>query len=175
MWYPTHSTAYYVAVTGQSFTEVSCQGFKGKIPHFQPDANRYQNPFDSEVALFRTSEGGSSRMSVCWGMHSPRWSYGSGHPWTGGPTGLVHGELGCMHGTSFQPAEDQAKLPDLSKPQLPPGMEGGARWFTRLFNRRVRHCPLGESVATDQHRLVFKHDRTGHHRPPVSAERRGAP
>ncbi len=64
-------------------------------------------------------------MSVCWGMHSPRWSYGSGHPWTGGPTGLVHGELGCMHGTSFQPAEDQAKLPDLSKPQLPPGMEGG--------------------------------------------------
>ena len=114
MWYPTHSTAYYIAVTGQSFTEVSCQGFKGKIPQFQPDANRYQNPFDSEVALFRTSEGGSSRMSVCWGMRG-----------SGGETGLVHGELGYMHGTSFQPAEDQAKLPDLSKPQLPPGMEGG--------------------------------------------------
>ena len=114
MWYPTHSTAYYVAVTGQSFTEVSCQGFKGKIPQFQPDANRYQNPFDSEVALFRTSEGGSSRMSVCWGMHG-----------SGGETGLVHGELGYMHGISFQPAEDQSKLPDLSKPQLPPGMEDG--------------------------------------------------
>jgi len=114
MWYPTHSTAYYVAVTGQSFTEVSCQGFKGKIPQFQPDANRYQNPFDSEVALFRTSEGGSSRMSVCWGMRG-----------SGGETGLAHGELGYMHGTSFQPAEDQAKLPDLSKPQLPPGMEDG--------------------------------------------------
>ena len=114
MWYPTHSTAYYVAVTGQSFTEVSCQGFKGKIPQFQPDANRYQNPFDSEVALFRTSEGGSSRMSVCWGMRG-----------SGGETGLAHGELGYMHGTSFQPAEDQSKLPDLSKPQLPPGMEDG--------------------------------------------------
>ncbi|MDP6576188.1 MAG: Gfo/Idh/MocA family oxidoreductase [Candidatus Peribacteraceae bacterium] len=46
MWYPTHSTAYYVAVTGQSFTEVSCQGVKGKIPQFQPDANRYQPVWD---------------------------------------------------------------------------------------------------------------------------------
>jgi len=46
MWYPTHSTAYYVAVTGQSFTEVSCQGFKGKIPEFRPDANRYQPVWD---------------------------------------------------------------------------------------------------------------------------------
>ena len=114
MWYPTHSTAYYVAVTGKSFIKVSCQGFKGQIPQFQPDANRYRNPFDSEVALFQTSEGGSSRMSVCWGMRG-----------SGGETGLVHGELGYMHGTSFHPAESQAKLPDLSKPQLPPGMEVG--------------------------------------------------
>ena len=114
MWYPTHSTAYYVAVTGQNFTEVSCQGFKGQIPQFQPDANRYQNPFDSEVALFRTSEGGSSRMSVCWGMRG-----------SGGETGLVHGELGYMHGTSFHPVENRSKLPDLVKPQLPPGMETG--------------------------------------------------
>ena len=114
MWYPTHSTAYYVAVTGKSFTKVSCQGFKGQIPQFQSDANRYRNPFDSEVALFQTSEGGSSRMSVCWGMRG-----------SGGETGLVHGELGYMHSTSFHPAEDQAKLPDLSKPQLPPGMKDG--------------------------------------------------
>ncbi len=114
MWYPTHSTAYYVAVTGKSFTKVSCQGFKGQIPQFQSDANCYRNPFDSEVAMFQTSEGGSSRMSVCWGMRG-----------SGGETGLVHGELGYMHSTSFHPAEDQAKLPDLSKPQLPPGMKDG--------------------------------------------------
>jgi len=91
-------------------------------------------------------------MSVCWGMHSPRWSYGSGHPWTGGPTGLVHGELGCMHGTSFQPAEDQAKLPDLSKPQLPPGMEGGGTvvqtnpplyWYTPIV---LKHPPTKSST-----------------------------
>ena len=114
MWYPTHSTAYYVAVTGQSFTKVSCQGFRGQIPHFQPEANCYKNPFDSEVALFQTSEGGSARMSVCWGMRG-----------SAGETGLVHGELGRMNGTSFSPEEDRPKLPDLSKPPLPPGMDAG--------------------------------------------------
>lgn len=114
MWYPTHSTAYYVAVTGQSFTKVSCQGFRGQIPHFQPEANCYKNPFDSEVALFQTSEGGSARMSVCWGMRG-----------SAGETGLVHGELGRMNGTSFSPEEDRPNLPDLSKPSLPPGMDAG--------------------------------------------------
>ena len=114
MWYPTHSTAYYVAVTGQSFTKVSCQGFRGQIPHFQPEANCYKNPFDSEVALFQTSEGGSARMSVCWGMRG-----------SAGETGLVHGELGRMNGTSFSPEEDRPNLPDLSKPPLPPGMDAG--------------------------------------------------
>ena len=114
MWYPTHSTAYYVAVTGQSFTKVSCQGFRGKIPHFQPESNCYKNPFDSEVALFQTSEGGSARMSVCWGMRG-----------SAGETGLVHGELGRMNGTSFSPEEDRPKLPDLSKPPLPPGVDSG--------------------------------------------------
>ena len=114
MWYPTHSTAYYVAVTGQSFTKVSCQGFRGQIPHFQPEANCYKNPFDSEVALFQTSEGGSARMSVCWGMRG-----------SAGETGLVHGELGRMNGTSFSPEEDRPNLPDLSKPPLPPAVDAG--------------------------------------------------
>ena len=114
MWYPTHSTAYYVAVTGGSFTHVSCQGFKGKIPQFRPDANRYKNPFDSEVALFRTSEGGTSRMSVCWGMRGSH-----------GETGRVHGELGHMVGTTFEPAGGRAKLPNLAKPKLPPRMGAG--------------------------------------------------
>ena len=114
MWYPTHSTAYYVAVTGQSFTKVSCQGFRGQIPHFQPESNCYKNPFDSEVALFQTSEGGSARMSVCWGMRG-----------SAGETGLVHGELGRMNGTSFSPEEDRPKLPDLSKPPLPLGVDAG--------------------------------------------------
>ena len=115
MWYPTHSTAYYVAVTGQSFTDVSCQGFRGNIPQFQADANPYENPFDSEIALFRTSEGGASRMSVCWGTRGSHGEYGH-----------VRGELAQIEGTTFQPKSDLKKLSiSLSKPQLPPGMEAG--------------------------------------------------
>ena len=113
MWYPTHSTAYDIAVTGGSFTHVSCQGFRGKLPQFQADANRYKNPFDSEVALFKTSEGGMSRMSVCWGMRGSH-----------GETGRVHGELGHMVGTTLA-GGDRKKLPNLSKPKLPPKMPGG--------------------------------------------------
>ena len=115
MWYPTHSTAYYVAVTGGSFTAVSCQGFRGAIPTFKPDANAYKNPFDSEIALFRTHEGGASRMSVCWGTRGSH-----------GEFGHVRGERGMMEGTRFSPAADLQKRPvDFSKPKLPPGMSAG--------------------------------------------------
>ncbi len=115
MWYPTHSTAYFVAVTGGSFTAVSCQGFRGAIPTFKPEANPYKNPFDSETALFRTHEGGASRMSVCWGTRGSHGEYGH-----------VRGERSMMEGTRFEPAADLKKRPvDFSKPQLPPGMPAG--------------------------------------------------
>ena len=115
MWYPTHSTAYYVAVTGKSFSHVSCQGFKGSIPQYQANANRYGNPFDSEIALFRTSEGGASRMSVCWGTRGSH-----------GESGHVRGEKAQMEGTSFSPASDLEKKPvEMAKPPLPPGMPAG--------------------------------------------------
>ena len=65
-WYPTHSNAYYTCITGGSFTEVSCMGIPGQIAEFLPKNNRYQNPFATEIALFRTSEGGMARMGVSW-------------------------------------------------------------------------------------------------------------
>ena len=64
MWYPTHATAYYVGVTHGSFTHVSCQG----IPDLDPSKrapNAIGNVFQSEIGLFRTREGGLSRMMVC--------------------------------------------------------------------------------------------------------------
>ena len=67
-WYPTHSNAYYIGVTGGSFTEVSCMGRPSIIPHLRPENNDYRNPFGSEIALFRTSDGGMSRMAVCWDL-----------------------------------------------------------------------------------------------------------
>jgi hypothetical protein len=62
-WYPTHSNAYYVCVTGGSFTEVSCMGIPSVIEHLKPENNPYKNAFGTEIALFRTSEGGMARMA----------------------------------------------------------------------------------------------------------------
>jgi predicted dehydrogenase len=64
MWYPTHATAYYVGVTHKSLIDVSCQG----TPYFDKDMrvpNMIGNIFRSEVGLFRTEEGGLSRMIIC--------------------------------------------------------------------------------------------------------------
>lgn len=64
MWYPTHATAYYVGVTHGSFTEVSCQGIL-PVDRARRVPNAIGNMFHSEIGLFRTSEGGLSRMMVC--------------------------------------------------------------------------------------------------------------
>jgi len=101
-WYPTHSNAYYVSVTGGSFTEVSCMGMPSAVPHLQAKNNEFGNPFGSEIALFRTSEGGMSRMAVCWDM----------------PSG--HGEKGRVYGQ--KPGKGEVET---ARPPLPPGMSGG--------------------------------------------------
>ncbi len=112
LWYPTHSTAYYVGVTGKRFTSVSCVGFNAGFPTYQPEANKYNNPFTDEVALFKTSEGGSSRMLMCKGIHKLVVE-----------RGRVFGERGWMDGTEYHGAAK--KLPDISRPPLPPGMPAG--------------------------------------------------
>ena len=50
-WYPTHATAYYVCVSGGSFTEVTCMGMPSIKKELQPANNRYKNPFGTEIAL----------------------------------------------------------------------------------------------------------------------------
>ncbi len=112
LWYPTHSTAYYVGVTGKRFTSVSCIGFPGTIQAYQPGANRYDNRFANEIALFRTSEGGASRMLMCKGIRGRV-----------AETGRVFGERGWMDGTTYRGAAK--KLPDISRPTLPPGVPAG--------------------------------------------------
>jgi predicted dehydrogenase len=111
-WYPTHSNAYYVGVTGRSFVEVSCMGMPSARPELQADGNAYRNPFGTEVALFRTAEGGSARMAVSWDT--------PGHE---GEVGRVRGQRGSVTGTRYQGAERD--LPDLDRPPLPEGVEPG--------------------------------------------------
>jgi predicted dehydrogenase len=110
-WYPTHSNAYYVGVTGGSFTEVSCMGMPSSIHHLQASHNRYQNPFGSEIALFRTSEGGTARMAVSWDT-----------PGDGGERGRIRGQRGTFYGKYEGLAE---KIPETSRPPLPPKVEPG--------------------------------------------------
>jgi len=113
LWYPTHATAYYVGVTGKRLTAVSCQGFRGAFAAFQPGANRYNNPFTDEIALFQTSEGGVARMLMSKSVHQ--------HV---DETGRVFGEKGRMQGLRYQGAVEA--LPDVSRPPLPPGVPEGA-------------------------------------------------
>jgi predicted dehydrogenase len=110
-WYPTHSNAYYPGVTGGSFTEVSCLGMPSRINHLQPANNRYKNPFGTEIALLRTSEGGMARMGVSWDS-----------PGYGGEMGRIRGQNGSFYGKY----EGLAKaLPNTRRPPLPPGVPGG--------------------------------------------------
>ncbi len=110
-WYPTHSTAYYVGVSRGYYTQVACLGFRGRVEHCQPGNNRYQNPFGTEIALLKTSEGGSSRMAVSWDT-----------PGLEGERGRVRGERGSFDG-QYQGLEKN--LPPLDRPPLPPSVAPG--------------------------------------------------
>jgi predicted dehydrogenase len=112
LWYPTHSTAYYVGVTDKAFTSVSCTGFTADFDSYKPGANRYDNPFSDEVALFETAEGGASRMLMCKGIQGKV-----------SETGRVFGERGWMDGLEYQGL--MKELPDLARPALPPSVKPG--------------------------------------------------
>lgn len=108
MWYPTHNTAYHIGVTDGSFTEVSCFGTKRADGS---SANQYNNPFDTEIALFRTSEGGTSRQARS-----------SATPGRASEIGRVRGTLGSYHDKYEGRLEE---LPELKRPPLPPGVPAG--------------------------------------------------
>jgi len=126
-WYPTHSNAYYVTISGGSFTEVSCMGIPSIVDHLRPENNIYKNPFGSEIALFRTSEGGMARMAVSWDT-----------PGFGAEAGRVRGQKGSMYGMQYDGIADISAV-SLDKPPLPPtvgaGGHGGSHGY--LMNEFV--------------------------------------
>ncbi len=117
-WYPTHSNAYYVCATGgNSFTEVTCYGKKSKVEHLMPENNAYKNPFGTEVALLRTSEGGMARMAVSW--DTPGW---------GGEVGRNRAENGSYNESFTSDSNEineKVAAINLRKPALPEGMDPG--------------------------------------------------
>jgi hypothetical protein len=128
-------------VTGGSFTEVSCMGMPSEVKHLRPEGNPYKNPFGTEVALFRTSEGGSSRMAVSWDT-----------PGDHGERGRVRGQRGSFYGR-YQGLEK--KLPPTKRPPLPPRVEAGGHGGSHghLMNEFVtavlkdRRPPVDVSLA----------------------------
>jgi predicted dehydrogenase len=110
-WYSTHNNAYHIGVTGGSFVEVSCFGVKNDRAMYQPGANIYNNPFNTEIAIFRTSEGGISRQNRS-----------GDSPGTPLEAGRVRGTKGTFFG-KYEGVE--TNLPDINRPVLPPGMPAG--------------------------------------------------
>lgn len=112
-WYPTHSNAYYVTISGGSFTEVACMGIPSIVEHLKPEGNVYKNPFGTEIALFRTSEGGTARMAVSWDT-----------PGYGAEAGRVRGQKGSMYGMQYDGVADISAV-NLNKPPLPSTVDAG--------------------------------------------------
>jgi len=110
-WYPTHSDAYHVGVTNGSFTDVSCLGMPSSMERYQD--NQYNNPFATEISLYRTSEGGMARMGRS--VNTQGHGYGS-------ETGRVRGTKGSFY-EKYEGSVDH--LPDLTRPPLPPGVSAG--------------------------------------------------
>jgi hypothetical protein len=101
-WYPTHSNAYHLAITGGSFTEVSCMGMPSIVPQLRPENNEYGNPFGTEIAMFRANDGGMSRMAVSWDI-----------PTNSGERGRIYGQNTGQIAVNTR------------KPPLPPGLGAG--------------------------------------------------
>lgn len=127
MWYPTHATAYYVSITGGRFTEVSGVGTAGLYPEYEGGKNQHKNPFGTEIAMFKTSEGGVSRMGGSWDMKD------------------AHGEQGRVYGE-----KPHDKKINGARPPLPPGVGGGGHGGShgQLTNNFI------ESVLLDQQPIV---------------------
>lgn len=68
MLYPTHCTGMIVPVTGERLTEVTAYGWGDG--HEILRNNVYNNPFWSQTAMFKTSGGHCSRISVFWRVAS---------------------------------------------------------------------------------------------------------
>ena len=136
-WYPTHSNAYYIGVTGGTFTEVSCIGVPSIINHLKPENNIYRNPFGTEIAQFRTSEDGVSRMGVTWDT-----------PGDEGERGRIRGQRGSFTG-KYEGLEKN--LPDLKRPPLPPGVPAGGHGGSHgnLMNEFIMSILLDRKPMVD--------------------------
>jgi len=143
-YYPTHSNGFYTCATHGHFTEVSCIGTPDDTgnPIYTERKNPYGNPFRNEVAFFKTSDGGSARMTVAWGL-----------PGYHGELGRCFGTKGCFRNDRFAGYNSIVKNLKLIRAGLPPGMKnnghhGGSHpYLTDDFLRAI--LVPGHKVCVD--------------------------
>lgn len=141
-YYPTHSNGFYTCVTHGYFTEVTCVGTTDPHPIYRDRKNAYGNPFRSEVAFFKTSEGGSARMTEAWGL-----------PGYHGELGRCFGTKGCFRNDRYAGDNKLIKGLELVRTGLPPGMvnnghHGGSHpYLTDDFLRGI--LVKGHKVCVD--------------------------
>lgn len=66
MLYPTHAVGLLVGLTKERIVKVSCLGQRVGATFPVPEQNRWNNPFDNEVAVGLTDQGNICRFSICW-------------------------------------------------------------------------------------------------------------
>jgi len=151
MWYPTHATAYYISVTHGSFLDVSCQG-TALFDKSKRQPNGIGNIFNSEVGLFRTSEGGLCRIIIC-GSQGEYLEAGrirgeyAGYNWH---NGLAGGFVGDETGNQ-RLKEAMANGLQMKKYALPPGVSPGGHGGSHgyLANDFIDAILRGRDPAVD--------------------------
>jgi predicted dehydrogenase len=123
MLYPTHSLGLLIGVTGERIVKVS--GFGQRIGLDFPEAheNRYQNPFDNEIAIGITDQGNICRFAVCWKIAAD----GERGQWLGEKLSLF------MDSSSGQP-QTKRKLQGGSEPWQVPNY-----WESERLPQPMRH------------------------------------
>ena len=101
--------------------------FPARAPDLVDGKNAYNNPFGTEVGLFRASSGGMSRMLMS------RTRPDTTARWAG-----VRGDKGSVTGTRYEGIEDIGGI-ELAKPPLPPDVKAGGHGGSRLSDRGVHH------------------------------------
>ena len=156
MWYPTHGSAYYVAITHGRFVDVTARGVrpqKGEEPYtVQNPYDTSVNPFVGEYSLSRTSDGGLFRM----GRGHSQGEYVEGGRIRGqyagydSHNGRIDGFVGDAEGKR-RLEEALANGLNLKKPPLPPGVDAGGHGGSHgyLSDNFVRAILLDQPTKVD--------------------------
>ena len=123
MLYPTHSLGLLVGVTRERIVKVSCMGQKIGEDFPAGKENRYDNPFDNEMALGTTDRGNICRFGVFWQIAA----HGERGQWLGE-------KMSCFMASSGGQPQARRKLHGGWEPWEVPDY-----WATDRLPERMRH------------------------------------